>query len=119
MPVFEVVSGGDRRSLIKRFERKSKQQAISELVDFHLLSCASIERLELELAKYEPDIAAWHDVAAERRRQVEAKGFDASHDDMATRRQIARAAGCYALHAGGIGTDWPDGSRNGSALFWP
>ncbi len=62
---------------------------------------------------------AWFDVQAERRRQVEAEGFDASHDDMATKGQIARAAGCYALHAGGIGTDWPDGIRNGSALFWP
>ncbi|MCZ9710613.1 hypothetical protein NB861_26350 [Pseudomonas aeruginosa] len=48
MPVFEVVSGGDRRSLMKRFERKSKQQAISELVDFHLLNCARIEKLEAE-----------------------------------------------------------------------
>ncbi|MCO7708891.1 hypothetical protein [Pseudomonas aeruginosa] len=48
MPVFEVVSGGDRRSLMKRFERKSKQQAISELVDFHLLNCARIEKLEEE-----------------------------------------------------------------------
>ncbi|EMG3544452.1 hypothetical protein V4238_006662, partial [Pseudomonas aeruginosa] len=49
MPVFEVVSGGDRRSLMKRFERKSKQQAISELVDFHLLNCARIEKLERAL----------------------------------------------------------------------
>lgn len=48
MPVFEVVSGGDRRSLMKRFERKSKQQAISELVDFHLLNCDRIEKLEAE-----------------------------------------------------------------------
>lgn len=59
------------------------------------------------------------DVQAERRRQVETEGFDASHDNMATKGQIARAAGCYALHAGGIGTDWPTGIRNGSALFWP
>ncbi|HFD7007326.1 TPA: hypothetical protein ACF3OS_004001 [Pseudomonas aeruginosa] len=48
MPVFEVVSRGDRRSLMKRFERKSKQQAISELVDFHLLNCDRIEKLEAE-----------------------------------------------------------------------
>lgn len=48
MPVFEAVSGGDRRSLMKRFERKSKQQAISELVDFHLLNCDRIEKLEAE-----------------------------------------------------------------------
>jgi len=51
MAVFEVVSGGDRRSLILRFERKSKQQAISELVDFHLLSCTRIEKLEQEVAE--------------------------------------------------------------------
>ncbi|HBP6425656.1 hypothetical protein I5Q56_23700, partial [Pseudomonas aeruginosa] len=48
MAIIEVVSGGDRRSLMKRFERKSKQQAISELVDFHLLNCARIEKLEAE-----------------------------------------------------------------------
>lgn len=48
MVIIEVVSGGDRRSLMKRFERKSKQQAISELVDFHLLNCDRIEKLEAE-----------------------------------------------------------------------
>lgn len=99
MPVFEVVSGGDRRSLMKRFERKSKQQAISELVDFHLLNCARIEKLEralqtvvnaadhgswpttvmhgIEVARTMLAAApgkevpqAWLDVQAERRRQI-------------------------------------------------
>lgn len=51
MPVFEVIGGGDRRSLIKRFERKSKHDAVSELVDFHLLHCSRIERLEAEIAE--------------------------------------------------------------------
>lgn len=46
MSVFEVVSSGDRRSLIQRFERKSKQQAISELVDIHLTHCNRAEKLE-------------------------------------------------------------------------
>lgn len=46
MSVFEVVSSGDRRSLIQRFERKSKQQAISELVDIHLMHCNRAEKLE-------------------------------------------------------------------------
>ncbi|MFU7548101.1 hypothetical protein ACM9NK_29180, partial [Pseudomonas paraeruginosa] len=55
---------------------------------------------------------------AERRRQITVEGFDTSKDD-ASGGQIAQAAGCYALHAGGIGTDWPGGIRNGSALFWP
>ncbi|HHN0237558.1 TPA: hypothetical protein ACRMYN_002435, partial [Pseudomonas aeruginosa] len=62
---------------------------------------------------------AWLDVQAERRRQITVEGFDTSNDDAATCGQIAQAAGCYALHAGGIGTDWPGGIRNGSALFWP
>lgn len=61
---------------------------------------------------------AWLDVQAERRRQITVEGFDTSKDD-ASGGQIAQAAGCYALHAGGIGTDWPGGIRNGSALFWP
>ncbi|WP_152035086.1 hypothetical protein [Pseudomonas ovata] len=48
MSVFEIVSSGDRRSLVERFSRKSKQQAISELVDIHLTHCTRIERLEAE-----------------------------------------------------------------------
>ncbi|MER0784055.1 hypothetical protein AAA534_15130 [Pseudomonas aeruginosa] len=62
---------------------------------------------------------AWLDVQAERRRQVEAEGWTPEHDDEHADGQMAQAAGCYALHAGGIGTDWPDGRQNGSALFWP
>ena len=53
---------------------------------------------------------AWLDVQAERRRQITVEGFDTSNDD-GSAGQIALAAGCYALHAGGIGTDWPDGVR--------
>nr|WP_241510553.1 hypothetical protein [Pseudomonas aeruginosa] len=53
---------------------------------------------------------AWLDVQAERRRQIAVEGFDTSNDD-ASAGQIALAAGCYALHAGGIGTDWPGGIR--------
>ncbi|WP_225013509.1 hypothetical protein [Pseudomonas aeruginosa] len=62
---------------------------------------------------------AWLDVQAERRRQVEAECWTPEHDGQHSDGQLAQAAGCYALHAGGIGTDWPGGIRNGSALFWP
>lgn len=55
MAVFEVVSGGDRRSLIKRFERKSKHDAVSELVDIHLAHCTRIEKLEQELTALRQD----------------------------------------------------------------
>ncbi len=54
---------------------------------------------------------AWLDVQAERRRQVEAEGWTPKHDDEHADGQMAQAAGCYALHAGGIGTDWPDGRQ--------
>lgn len=48
MSVFEVHGGGDRRSLIKRFMSKSKQDAVSELVEIHLTHCTRAERLEAE-----------------------------------------------------------------------
>lgn len=55
MSVFEIVSSGDRRSLVERFNRKSKQQAISELVDIHLTHCTRIERLEAEIEAQRKD----------------------------------------------------------------
>lgn len=39
------------------------------------------------------------DVIAERNRQIEAEDFDANHDDMATKGQLATAGACYALTA--------------------
>lgn len=47
------------------------------------------------------------DVIAERRRQVEVEDFDASHDDMATKGQLATAAACYAFQAGARGRRYP------------
>lgn len=38
-------------------------------------------------------------IAAERRRQIEAEGYDASHDDMATRYQLGHAALGYIMAA--------------------
>lgn len=46
MSTFEVVGPGDRRSLVKRFEQKSKHDAISELVDIHLTHCHRTQLLE-------------------------------------------------------------------------
>lgn len=50
-------------------------------------------------APIEHQPAAWRDVVAERQRQIEVETFDASHDDMATRGQLATAAACYAMTA--------------------
>ena len=39
-------------------------------------------------------------IAAERQRQIEAEGWTPGHDDTHDRGELARAAACYALHAG-------------------
>lgn len=46
------------------------------------------------------------DVAAERRRQIEAKGWTAGHDDAHSDGELARAASCYAYFG-----SWGDGDR--------
>lgn len=43
--------------------------------------------------------AAAHDVLAERRRQIEAEGYTARHDDMHRNGELARAGASYALCA--------------------
>lgn len=48
------------------------------------------------------------EIAAERRRQVEAEGWAPSHDDGHRRGEMAGAAACYALH----GCIVPNGSRD-------
>lgn len=40
------------------------------------------------------------EIAAERQRQVESEGWTPEHDDTHAGGEMARAAGCYALHAG-------------------
>ncbi len=55
---------------------------------------------------------AWLDVQAERRRQVEAEGWTPEHDDEHSHGELADAAACYALWAGGINPgNWRE--------FWP
>ncbi len=81
--------------------------------------CIKVARKVLAAAPGKEVPQAWLDVQAERRRQITAEGWTPEHDDEHADGQMAQAAGCYALHAGGIGTDWPDGRQNGAALFWP
>ena len=42
---------------------------------------------------------ALRDVAAERRRQIEAEGFDYEHDDLHSSGDLMQAAICYAMGA--------------------
>lgn len=55
---------------------------------------------------------AAQDVLAERRRQVEAEGWDAWHDDKYTKGELSDAAASYALNAG-------VGMRGLRPMFWP
>ena len=48
MSVFEVVGGGDRRSMVRRYEKKSKYDAIHELVDIIQCNWRQLELLEKE-----------------------------------------------------------------------
>jgi len=84
MSVFEVHGGGDRRSLIKRFMNKSKQDAVSELVEIHLTHCSRADRLEAENAELRalldtPHTADWFEgVKLEAGHQI--KRWSADHD---------------------------------------
>jgi hypothetical protein len=60
---------------------------------------------------------AVQDVLAERCRQIEAEGWTTEHDDEHGDGSMARAAACYALHAGGVPGE--DRFPAGSTLFWP
>ena len=83
MSTFEVVGGSDRRSLIKRFERKSKHDAVSQLVDFHLLNCTRIEKLEAELEALRSQASTYTDIRVELRQAQKAAELE---------RQIQNAA---------------------------
>lgn len=66
------------------------------------------------------------EIAAERKRQIADENWTAEHDDSHTSGELARAAGCYALHAGGMtemGCDRPgdlsDDDRWSMPQHWP
>lgn len=60
---------------------------------------------------------AIEDVLAERRRQVEAEGWTPEHDDLHSDREMALAAGCYAMHAGM--SEEARANQPGAPLDWP
>jgi hypothetical protein len=43
-------------------------------------------------------MSAIDEIATERRRQIEAEGWTAEHDDAHANGELAKAAGCYALY---------------------
>jgi hypothetical protein len=62
-------------------------------------------------------MSALEDIAAERKRQIEAEGWSLDHDDMHVNGEMARAGAGYAFHAGlsdeerakGFPQGWPAG----------
>lgn len=66
------------------------------------------ERPEVSLAPADADVqrdagpAAWRDVLAERRRQIEAEGWSPEHDDEHDVGDLAKAAACYAIAVDGF-----------------
>ena len=63
-------------------------------------------------------MTALDEIAAERRRQIEAEGFDASHDDQYPPGTLALAAAVYALPAAEGNSIHASGVRVWRAL-WP
>lgn len=70
------------------------------------------------LRQFVPSSKAARDVLAERARQIETEGWTADHDDeWHDRGELARAAGCYALHAGARGA-WSESSYRKAAPLY-
>ncbi len=65
--------------------------------------------------------AAWSEVLAERRRQVEVEIWTPAHDDKHTRGEIALAAACYAMWAALAhrGAASRDRARDTAQRWWP
>lgn len=64
----------------------------------------ALDKLRTALSTPSPGIdlaEALRDVAAERARQQAVEGWSTAHDDEHVDGELASAAGCYALHAGG------------------
>lgn len=57
--------------------------------------------------------AAWKDVLAERKRQIEVEGWTPDHDEEHDNGAMAKAAACYALHTE------PVGNVGDYLRFWP
>lgn len=57
MSIVEIHGGGDRRSMIKRYERKSKHDAIRELIDLVHCSWNRIDQLEAMMSGADGDAA--------------------------------------------------------------
>ena len=113
------------RPLVARWREAARSlESHNALWSSHFYDCArELERVLGEPPaetndEFEPSRGAAL-IAAERRRQVEREGWTPEHDAAQDGGQLARAAGCYALYAGGIrtlpglpgsgevGRDWP------------
>lgn len=109
-----------------RFERQQMDRAFTACINERDAALANVDALAVQVLKLGGTISfahhrtdqagqvpqAWLDVQAERRRQVEAEGWTPEHDDEHSHGELADAAACYALWAGGINPgNWRE--------FWP
>jgi hypothetical protein len=63
-------------------------------------------------------MSALDEIAAERRRQVEAEGWTAEHDDGHTLGEMAQAAACYASASFFASNGWKP-NRVPQLMMWP
>lgn len=79
-----------------------------------------LSAIDAALSHQPGERCAIDEIAAERRRQIEAEGWTPEHDDQHDDGELAIASACYATAA-----SWPDKSRasdgllSGKPPFWP
>lgn len=75
--------------------------------------------MKSETPAQQPMTDASRDVLAERHRQIEAEGWTPEHDDEHASGEMARAAGCYALHSALMAEGYPDAFAAKVPSPWP
>lgn len=85
-------------------------------------ACSTADQRSLsEVESLRDCLDSWHDVTAERRRQMEVEGWTPEHDDEHRRGEMASAAAAYAAQAGAmmrLGTSFYD-SDPPPSIEWP
>ena len=99
----------------------TKEEAWNMIADFTVDNAKTIiaALAALPEAPAVPVVKAWQDVLAERQRQISAEGWSINHDDEHDQGEMARAAGCYALHGFFNNGKWSSTRYDIEHYLWP
>lgn len=101
-------------SLVEKLEQILRCTPIGSTAEYRLEQLiADVKRTALVEDEISEELI---EIAAERRRQVEAEGWTPEHDDSHKDGELADAAACYAYHAG---LDDKNREHAGPPVLWP